>query len=73
MVGITDSVVRGLFSIRDDLPPREHEVINSAVLMLQAIDRGGWDISPCGGCGDPVVCLPDGLPMCESCAGKAGG
>jgi hypothetical protein len=38
---------------------------------------GGLDLSPCMICGDPVVCLPDGMPMCESCgqaaqaAGKA--
>lgn len=37
-----------------------------------AIDRGGWDISPCRLCGLPVVCLPDGLPSCEDCAKEEG-
>lgn len=36
--------------------------------LSDAIDAGGWDMSPCGGCGTAVVCLPDGLPMCERCA-----
>jgi len=36
-----------------------------------AIDRGGWDISTCRDCNELVVCLPDGFPMCESCATKA--
>ena len=39
-------------------------------MLDSAIKAGGWDISPCGSCGQPVVCLPDGLPMCESCAVK---
>lgn len=33
-----------------------------------AIDGGGLDVSPCRGCSRSIVCLPDGLPMCESCA-----
>ena len=37
-----------------------------------AIDAGGWDISPCDVCGTPVVCLPDGLPCCRDCATKTG-
>lgn len=39
-------------------------------MLDNAIKAGGWDISPCGMCGTPVVCLPDGLPMCEACAVK---
>jgi hypothetical protein len=39
-----------------------------ANVLSDAIDAGGWDMSPCGNCGTPVVCLPDGLPQCESCA-----
>lgn len=41
-----------------------------ADLLSNAIDAGGWDLSPCGGCGTAVVCLPDGLPLCEACALK---
>jgi len=37
-------------------------------LLQLAIDAGGWDMSPCGRCGIVIVCLPDGLPMCEKCA-----
>lgn len=38
--------------------------------LRAAIDRSGFDLSPCGVCGEPVVCIPDGLPMCEPCARK---
>ena len=31
---------------------------------------GGFDISPCRLCGKPIVCIPDGLPACESCSLK---
>jgi len=36
--------------------------------MEQAFERSFYDISPCSSCGKPVVCLPDGLPICEKCA-----
>ena len=49
-----------------------HEVIGGKEAEIErlrgAIRRGGWDISPCGACGEAVACLPDGLPMCEACA-----
>jgi ribosomal protein L37AE/L43A len=42
--------------------------------QLQAInrayERSGLDISPCMFCGEPVICLPDGMPMCAPCAKK---
>ena len=51
-----------------------NQMLNSASMLFDllhdAIDRGGYDVSPCGSCGDPVVCIPDGLPLCESCALK---
>lgn len=38
-----------------------------------AIDNAGMDVSPCRECGDPVVCVPDGLgTYCEKCAEKLG-
>lgn len=41
--------------------------------LQAAIERGGLDLSCCMDCGAPVVCIPDGLPMCEACAVKNGG
>lgn len=38
------------------------------VVYSEAIARSGFDISVCHHCGVPVVCLPDGLAMCEACA-----
>lgn len=35
-----------------------------------AIEHGGYDISPCKDCGTPIACIPDGLPMCRRCAEK---
>lgn len=39
-----------------------------AVLLLDAFERSPYDLSPCMNCGEPVICLPDGLPCCEKCA-----
>lgn len=36
--------------------------------LKAAIERGGFDLSPCMTCGQAVVCVPDGMPMCEGCA-----
>jgi hypothetical protein len=30
--------------------------------------RSGMDLSPCLKCGEVVICLPDGMPMCSKCA-----
>jgi hypothetical protein len=50
---------------------RAGEILAAEVVRLSgAIDRAGWDISPCRGCGELIVCLPDGLPMCTECATK---
>lgn len=38
--------------------------------IMQAITDGGYDLCPCCLCGKPVVCIPDGLPMCRGCAEK---
>ena len=39
----------------------------SANDIIKAILRSGFDLSPCRICGLPVVCIPDGLPVCEKC------
>ena len=39
--------------------------------LLKALQAGGMDIAPCKSCGQPVVCIPDGLACCEPCAEKA--
>ncbi len=38
--------------------------------LRACIERSGLDVSPCMICGEPVVCVPDGVPMCEECAAK---
>lgn len=43
--------------------------MRKAAELMRAIERGGFDLSPCMRCGELVVCIPDGLPMCEGCAG----
>ena len=44
-----------------------------ALALVAAIDRGGYDVSPCLICQELVVCIPDGMPICRHCAEKAGG
>lgn len=44
------------------------EDCEAAAELLDAIDRSGLDVSLCMECGAPVVCIPDGMPMCEPCA-----
>ena len=39
--------------------------------LRTALERSPYDISPCGECGNPVVCLPEGLALCEHCADAA--
>jgi hypothetical protein len=48
----------------------DDDLICEAILEVDALRRSGLDISPCMACGLPVVCLPDGLTMCEDCARK---
>lgn len=36
--------------------------------LKRAYERSGLDISLCMKCGQDVVCVPDGLPMCEACS-----
>lgn len=45
-------------------------VIYKAAELARAIERGGFDVSKCLRCGELVVCIPDGQPMCEGCAGE---
>ena len=33
-------------------------------------DDPDGDVGPCMGCGEPVHCVPDGLPLCDVCAEK---
>ena len=44
-----------------------------ALALVAAIDRGGYDVSPCLICQELTVCIPGGIAMCEKCAEKAGG
>lgn len=49
------------------------KAFEAALALVAAIDRGGYDVSPCLICQELVVCIPDGIAMCEACAEKAGG
>ena len=44
------------------------EIIGSEA-QADALARSPFDLAPCRGCGEPVVCLPDGLPYCVACGG----
>lgn len=47
------------------------EEIEQLRIVKKAIDDVGLDISPCGNCGTPIACVPDGLPMCRKCGIKS--
>ncbi len=53
---IDQAVLQGLRDINDE--------------YNDALDRSPYDISPCMECGKLVVCLPDGMPMCDPCGEK---
>lgn len=38
--------------------------------LRAAFDRSGLDVSACRDCGEAVICVPDGLALCEPCATK---
>ena len=38
----------------------------------QLLKRSGLDMSPCKSCGEMIICIPDGMPMCQMCAAKGG-
>ena len=40
--------------------------------LYEAIERSGFDLSPCKQCGEAVICIPDGLALCRQCSEKAG-
>ena len=49
------------------------KAFEASLALVAAIDRGGYDVSPCLICQEMTVCIPDGLAICRQCAGKAGG
>ncbi len=38
--------------------------------LLAIIKSSGYDVSPCMTCGEPIVCIPDGMPCCDACGKK---
>lgn len=40
--------------------------------LQQMIDRSGLDVCPCGLCGEAVLCVPEGLALCDRCEPKGG-
>ena len=51
----------------DGLANRLLERVERIAELEAMIDRSGWDQSPCLVCGETVLCLPDGLPICRRC------
>jgi len=48
-----------------------YEVLLAHYLNLKdAYDRSGLDISCCSDCQAEVICIPDGMPLCQPCAEK---
>ena len=57
-----------------DAAVQQHRVLRTMSTKIgdinRAIDRGGFDLSPCSLCGEDVVCLPEGGSLCKYCAAK---
>lgn len=62
-----------LMRVRKKVGDRTVAALEVALTIVAAVDRSGLDLSNCTDCGSMVVCIPDGLAMCEACATKAGG
>jgi len=54
----------GEFQRQDDEQRQEIERLRGA------ITAGGFDLAPCRLCGRTIVCVPDGIALCESCVKK---
>ena len=39
-------------------------------LHAAALARSEFDMGPCRICGEAVVCVPDGLPVCHECGDR---
>lgn len=72
---LLDSIIRDtreiekLNSIIDEL---RDENANMQTGFYKMVERGGFDLSPCMNCGESVVCIPEGLALCKTCAAKGG-
>jgi len=49
-------------------PPRTTNVPALVAMLRAALARSPYDVAACSECGRPVVCLPDGQPVCNECA-----
>lgn len=54
--------------VSDLLTAHQHMLVD----VGQAVAESDQDVSPCGFCNRPILCIPDGLPCCEACAKKEG-
>lgn len=42
--------------------------LNRMLVVAEAYERSGLDVWPCSNCEKPVICFPDGMPLCKDCA-----
>lgn len=56
----------------EEMKKLRDENANIQTGFYQMIERSGFDISPCRNCGESLVCVPEGLALCKTCATKGG-
>lgn len=56
---------------RDELREQLGKSRRAIIVFDAAIERSELDVLLCSACGRPVVCLPDGMPICRPCGSKA--
>ena len=72
---LLDSIIRDtreIDKLSDIIDELRDEKASMQTEFHQMIERGGLDISPCMNCGESVVCVPEGLALCRTCAAKGG-
>lgn len=59
--------------VADELMDLRNETIKlrtENARLREALERSGYDVCSCIGCGEMTVGVPDGLTMCAKCAEK---
>ena len=67
-----DGFDESIKSYAEETKKLRDEKANMQTEFHEMIERGGFDISPCMNCGESVVCVPEGLALCRTCAAKGG-
>ena len=72
---LLDSIIRDtreIDKLSDIIDELRDEKASMQTEFYEMVKRGGFDTSPCMNCGESLVCVPEGLALCKTCAAKGG-